>query len=376
MVMRKPINIMQVVLSLSYGGLERLTLQLSDRLNKEKYRVSICCLDCEGELAAEGRLKGINILAFGRKPGFDMLLPFKLAALMIKQSIDIVHTHNPCAMVYGTLGARLARIPVTINTRHNGDVRHVNSIIWAMNDAISVISQDAQQTLLRHNNIRQDKTLVIYNGIDQNKFNATQVKNQFRNSLGLDSAAHIIGTASRLSSLKDHHTMLESFCLVLKQLPNSYLLLVGDGPERQALEKHSLQLGISKNVRFLGFKNDNDVINYLSIFNLYVMSSLIEGISLALLEAMAVSRPVVATNVGGNSEVIIEDETGILVPPKDPEKMAQAIIKILQNPDLAKKMGEAGRQMVEEKFTLDGMVHEYESIYEKCLARKGVGFRG
>lgn len=371
--LNKPINIMQVVLSLACGGLERLTLQLSDRLNKEKYRVTICCLDREGELAAEGRLKGINIVAFDRKPGFDMLLPFKLAVLMRKQNIDIVHTHNPCAMIYGTLGARLARVPVVMNTRHNGDIRHVNRIIWAMNDIIAVISRDAQQTLLRHNKIKQDKTLVVYNGIDENKFNILQLNNQFRINLGINSRAHVIGTASRLSTLKDQYTMIESFCLVLKQLPNSYLVLVGDGPERQTLEQHSARLNVSKNVIFLGFRND--IVSYLSMFDLFIMSSLMEGIPLALLEAMAVSRPVVVTNVGGNSEVVIEGETGILIPPKDSEKMAQAIIKILQNPNLAKKMGEAGRKRVEDKFTLDRMVNRYESIYEEYLARKGRGSR-
>jgi sugar transferase (PEP-CTERM/EpsH1 system associated) len=347
-------NIMHVVLSLEYGGLEKVVIDLASHLNNGKYKVVICCLDRLGDLAKEAENRGIKVIFVKRKPGIDILLPFRLSKIFKDEKIDIVHTHNHAAMLYGTLGAKLTGIHKIFNTIHGREKKIKNaciwSMIWQMNSRIITISQDAKKELVKNSGINPGKIDVIYNGIDISRFKKSDVD------------SNIIGTVSRLSLEKDNFTMLEAFKIVTSRIDNVKLTIAGDGPLRESLKFKVESLKLEGKVQFMGFRND--IPEILSRFNVFALSSLTEGISISLLEAMASSKPVVATNVGGNPEVVVDGETGILVPPKEPERIAEAIIKILSDRDMAKRMGEAGRKTVEEKFSLERMVKEYQEIYE------------
>jgi len=369
--MKNRIHVIQIVLSLKCGGLERLVLDLASRLNNSRFRSSICCLDEAGELASEAEALGIKVIVTKRRPGRDVFLPFKLAKILKEENVDIVHTHNPGALIYGTIAARLAGTKVVINTRHGRERRPVNGLIWAMNDTIAAISKDAKERLLKYNKINPKKINIVHNGVEIERFSSSQNKDTKKKLLNTQTDCQIIGTVSRLAEEKDQFTILEAFSKVSKNISKVRLVFVGDGPLRKELENYSGKIGISNKVIFLGFQKDIGEI--VKTFNLFSLPSLTEGISLSLLEAMAAGKPCVATNVGGNPEVVVDGETGILVPPKDPQAMADAIVKILRNPELAQKMGAAGRRRVEEKFSLDRMVGEYEELYEKCLSRKGIG---
>lgn len=372
--MDKKINIMHIVFSLECGGAEKVAIGLSGKLNGGVFNSCICCLDAFGELSDEARKKEIEVILVKRKPGKDITLPFRLARIIKEKRIDLVHTHNMGPLFYGTLAAKLAGVPVVINTRHSREKKRKGSYVWNMNDAVITISEDAKKELLKWNRIDTKKTKVIHNGIDTNRYACLQDGSEARSMLNINTSTFVVGTVARLSPVKDQFTLIDAFSKVISETNDAKLIFVGDGALREELISYTKKLGIYDKVMFLGFRDD--VFNILPTFDVFVLSSLTEGISLTLLEAMAAGRPIVATNVGGNPEVIIDGVTGFLIPPKEPQNMSEAIAKILQNPELAKQMGEAGRRRVEEKFSLERMVKEYRDLYEECLERKGIGIRG
>jgi glycosyltransferase involved in cell wall biosynthesis len=183
-----------------------------------------------------------------------------------------------------------------------------------------------------------------------------------------EGSAFTIGTVGRLSWEKDQQALLEAFGLLKKQVDNACLLIVGDGALRGDLERAAEDLGIANDVQFLGYRDD--VPSIMAALDVFVLPSLEEGISLTLLEAMAASRPIVATDVGGNPEVVVDGETGILVPSEDVAALAGAIIKLYGDKELRGKMGAAGRKRVEEHFSLNAMVDAYMALYSSVLEKE------
>jgi glycosyltransferase involved in cell wall biosynthesis len=286
---------------------------------------------------------------------------------MRREKVDVVHTHNLGPMVYGALGAKFAGIRTIINTRHGREKKETYAFFWNMNDAIIAISKDAKRRLVAFNLFDYAKLTVIYNGI-----RATSLKTDERaikeNIFGIDSKCKVAGTVSRLSEEKGQIVLLDAFSEVLQAVKDVRLVFVGDGPLKERLIEHSKELGIADKVIFLGFRKD--AVEIMRAFDIFVLPSMTEGISLSLLEAMAAGKPTVVTHVGGNPEIVIHEVTGFLISPQALGKLSDAIIKLLQDEGLSKKMGEAGKKCVEESFTLDRMVDEYRSLYENCFSRK------
>lgn len=361
-------KIMQVVLNLDCGGLEKLVIDLAETFNKTGFKTTICCLDKFGKLADQAKARGIELVLVGKKCGIDVTLPFRLANILKQERIDVVHTHNMSPLFYGTLAARLSRVPVIINTRHGRAKKSMVSYVWNMNDAIIAISEDAKREMLKWNRIDTKKTRVIYNGIDIDKYSNNQDGNEDKKALNIEPSTFVFGTVARLSPEKDQFTLIDAFSKVVNKIDDAKLIFIGDGILKEELVKYASKLGISDKVMFLGFRDD--VYKVLPIFDIFGLSSLTEGISLTLLEAMAAGLPIVATNVGGNPEVIVNGTTGILVPPKRPVEMAEAIYNLLSDKKLAREMGEAGKRRVFEKFTLTRMSEEYIDLYKTCLIRR------
>jgi len=363
-----PINICHVVFSLDFGGLEKVVIDLAEGVDKKKYRVVICCLDKLGDLAKEAESKGIKVIFVSRKAGLDFGLPFRLSRVFKKENVSIVHSHNFAPMLYSTLGAKLAKVSFVLNTIHGREkkVRHnrIWSMVWKLNDFIVTISNDARNEFLKYAKVDSGRIKVIHNGIDISKFVNNNDCNDLKAKLGISASDYVIGTVSRLSLEKDQFTLLDTFERITENLSNVKLLIVGDGKSRGELEDYSRRLRIEGKVLFLGFRND--IAEILSIMDIFVLTSLTEGISVSLLEAMAASKPVVATNVGGNAEVIEDGKTGFLVRPKNPEKIAENIIALLKNRSLSTQMGKKGKERVTENFSLKRMISEYESLYKKC----------
>jgi glycosyltransferase involved in cell wall biosynthesis len=263
--------------------------------------------------------------------------------------------------VYASLAARLARVPVVVQTRHGQRAGHgwKSRVSYrtasCLVDRIVAVSDDAAELCVRADGISATKVVRIWNGIDLSDF-------AYQGPV----TEPIAISVARLSPEKDFGTLLRAVALAVPQLPDLRLRIVGDGPERERLQGLSRELGVSGRVEFLGERHDVPELLAQSAF--FVSSSLTEGISLTLLEAMAVGLPVVATAVGGNPEIIVDGVTGRLAPPSNPAALAEHLVSLGRQPNSWTQLGLAGRERVAEHFDVHRMARDYEQLYRELRA--------
>lgn len=357
-------NILHIVNSLDCGGLENFTIELSKELKLKGDVPFICCLDKMGNLAPNAIDSGISVTDLQIKNGLDLQCIWKLRQYIIANEIDVVHTHNKKPLIYGTIAAKLANVKRIIHTRHGQAADVVPWLIWKLNSKVVTISEDAKSCLISSNNIAEKNVDVIENGIPLDKFDSisTEVSQELKNEIGLLPENQVVGIVARLAIEKDHRTLICAFAEVLKVNENAVLLIVGDGPLSKELQELTQELKIEKSVYFLGFQQK--IAELISIFDIFVLSSTSEGMSLTLLEAMASKKPIVATNVGGNPEVVQDGLTGFIVPAQKPEKMAEAIINLLKNKQLMQEFALNGYQRIKSKYSLITMTEKYKRLYK------------
>jgi glycosyltransferase involved in cell wall biosynthesis len=224
---------------------------------------------------------------------------------------------------------------------------------------------------MRNDGIRADKITVIHNGIQLGRLEDVQKYALANKDIGVPTGDRIIGTIARLSPEKSQDILVNAAKIVIDRIPNTHLVFVGDGPEREKLSSIATRLGIEKNVHFLGFKQR--VAPILKLFDVFVLSSTAtELFSAATLEAMAMGKPVVVTDVGSMKEMVLHEVTGFIVPPFDKNMLAARILEFLENPQKAKTMGQAGKERVEKNFTADREARELEALFQKLLTKHRV----
>jgi sugar transferase (PEP-CTERM/EpsH1 system associated) len=345
---------------LEVGGQEKLLVELARHANRGRFHLHFVSLGARGPLAAEIERAGWPVTALEAPPGLRPGLVARLASLFRRGRFEIVHTHDPKALIYGGPAARLVRVPLVVHTWHGRNLRAspreglLFRLASRLAHRIVAVSRDAADHLLRQG-ISPGKLRTIPNGIDLERFAPT----------GPMPDGPVV-TVARLSPEKDLATLLQAAALVRRQRPEFRLKIAGDGPCRAELQTLAEKLGLQGQVSFLG--QVKDVPALLGRAGLFVLSSITEGISLALLEAMACGLPVVATRVGGNAEVVADGETGRLVPPAQAKELAAAIAELLSDPAAARRMGEAGRRRALEQFDLRRMVAAYETLYTEETA--------
>jgi glycosyltransferase involved in cell wall biosynthesis len=309
----------------------------------------------------------IPVVSLNQAKGFSLKQVLNLVELIRKERPDIIHNHNPRGQIYGSIASRLAG-KKNITTRHGNEREPIPSWVWPFTDRVVLISHETQRSFLANAFIKKSKSTVIHNGIDLGPFGDSEDQAAIRKQWNIPSDAFVICNVARLAPEKNHALLLNAFSRVYKQHPHARLVIVGDGACKDALTRQAEELGIAQYVTFTGFQSN--IGPFLFAGDAFVLSSDTEGISLTLLEAMAASKPVVATHVGGNPEVIIDGETGFLVAPRDPNAMADKIL-LLSKSELRHQMGQAGRKRVEDHFSIDRMAQEYENIYKMiCLGKK------
>ncbi|MBA4030739.1 MAG: lipopolysaccharide biosynthesis protein [Planctomyces sp.] len=360
---QRPLRVCHVSLTLKTGGLERLLVDFARRYDHERVALTFLAMSDIGPFAEKIREAGCEVHQLKTRGRWNQF--HEMNAFFRSRQFDVVHTHNTYPHLYATLAARRARVPVVVNTRHGQRLGHN----WRANlqyrltsklvDRIVAVSDDAARLCVREDKLPTGIVTRIWNGIDLAQFG-------WRGSSQELTAI----TVSRLSCEKDIGTMLRAVDLVRRQYPAFKLIIVGDGAERAPLEKLTAELDLSSHVSFLGERHD--VPELLAGAGFFVSSSLSEGISLTLLEAMAVGLPVVATAVGGNPEIILPGVTGLLAPAGNAEELARAMLEMCGQRNEWLAMGAAGRERVSEFFHIDRMIDDYTRLYETLCEAKAV----
>ncbi len=374
--MDRPITIVHLVLTLDVGGLEEVVLRLLAHTDRTRFTPLVYALDAPGAMAWELDALGVPLRVFHRAPGIDLALPMRLARCLAREGVRLVHTHNVSPHFYGAVGASLVRAgasrragPRVIHTKHGRNLPHLprrvllNRFASSLTDRVVAVSDDAAEVALQVEHVPLNKVMTIRNGVDTARFCPGDPR-AARALLGLPEAGFHVGVVARLAPVKDHATLLEAFALLRRERGDAHLTLIGEGPERATLQARAEAPDLAGSVHFAGERRD--IASALPAFDVFALSSTSEGISLTLLEAASAGLPIVATRVGGNPEVVIDGETGTLVPPRDPVAFAAALADLARRSDRA-ALGRAGRVRVERGFSVEGMAGAYQDLYAEVL---------
>jgi len=329
---------------------------------------AVCCLDEAGSWAHELEDAGIRVFALKRQPGFQRGLGRQVAAVAREHGATVQHAHHYSPFVYSAMSRLHHAGSAVVFTEHGrlSDVgpsakrRLANRVLRRFASRVFTVSEDVRQHLIAEG-FRSNEVSVIYNGIEIGPPTDARGRTEVRCALGVSDTDFVIGTVARLDPVKDLGTLLDAASELGRSGLPVTLAIVGDGPERASLEARVSGLGLTARVRFLGHRRDARW--WLNGCDVYVNSSISEGVSLTILEAMAASLPVVATRVGGTPEVVT-DQMGVLVPPRAASELAVALAGLVNDDQRRQRLGEYARRRVEAHFALSRMVREYADAYE------------
>jgi glycosyltransferase involved in cell wall biosynthesis len=358
---------------LNVGGAEVLAAQLARRLGST-YRFLFVCLDELGTLGEGLRRDGRTVYILGRRPGIDWRCTVRLARLLHQERVDLVHAHQYTPFFYAMTARVFFRRPPVLFTehgRHHPDYPRpkrmlVNRLLLRRRDRVIAVGQAVRQALVHNEGIPGHRADVIYNGIDLSAFEKTSLdKSAVRRQIGLDEADFVIVQVARLDYLKDHATALRAFAQVVRHRPRARLVLIGDGPERDRIIQLTHELNLTEQVRFLGLRTD--VAMLLPAADLFLLTSISEGIPLTVLEAMAAGLPVVSTRVGGVAEIVEDGITGLLAASGNDAGLAAAVLRLADDRALCDQLGRSGQERARNHFSETSMHARYLRLYGEML---------
>jgi glycosyltransferase involved in cell wall biosynthesis len=359
-------RVLHVLNTLETGGAEYLVLNLARCIDHQRFELSVCSLQGDGEIGEELRRLGLRTFTLGRRRGLDPSLVPRLIALVRGHGIDVVHTHNVAPWLYAGVAARLGGAAVC-HTEHSSLFPEQRALMRAeralamVTRAVICDGEEVRRQLVQVQGLSPRNVVTIHNGVDTALYGRPTDRVERRRALGLGDDGPVVGTVARLQPVKDQATLLAAFARVAAALPGARLVLVGDGAERAALEQQARGPELAGRVVFLGRRAD--VADILPAFDLFALSSRSEGLPLTLLEAMAAGLPCVATAVGAVSEAVTDGTTGLLVPPGDPEALAAAMLRVLRDPQRGRVMGGDGQLRARALFDLRVMTRRYQDLY-------------
>ena len=376
--------IVHVVHHLTVGGLENGLVNLVNRLPQNEYRHAIVCLTDYSDFKARIKKPGVEVYALHKRPGKDMKVYLDLWRLFRRLKPDVVHTRN-IATLEAQLPALLAGVAYRVHGEHGRDLTDIDGdnakykllrkVFRPVISRYVALSFDLRKYLQAEIGISDHKISQICNGVDTESFSLTRGKEKRLLPAGFnDEGVIVIGTVGRMEPEKDQITLVKAFIHLLNELPQARqklrLVMIGDGALMEPVITLLDQAGVRELAWLPGERDDVSLL--LQTMDVFVLSSLIEGISNTILEAMASGLPVVATNVGGNSEIVDEDVTGLLVPRGDPLSLAAAIRRYIEDPEMRQRHGALARRRAEEEFSINKMVLRYQNLYDEllCSSRK------
>ncbi|QQE13759.1 glycosyltransferase [Planctomycetota bacterium] len=377
--MSKP-TIAHILHQLSFAGAEVLATDLARKL-QDQFNFIFLCLDGLGgsdQLGTQMQSEGFQVIDLQRQPGIDRNVPKHIKNVTQKHNIQLIHAHQYTPFFY----ASLSRFPFsssppiifTEHGRHYPDLPSrkrtlLNRFLFKHPDYITAVGNFVRQALINNERIKNKPISVIYNGINPSNFPpiSPTSRTHARNLLNLSPQDLIIMQVARFHPVKNHETSIRAFNLVAKSHPTAKLILVGDGPEQPKMQSLSQKLNLQDRIIFTGVRDD--VSQILPAADIFTLSSLSEGISVTLLEAMATHIPIATTDVGGNPEVVINQSTGLLSPRQDHQALAQNLLTLANNPDLRTQFATAAHQHLQSNFTQSQMHAAYQNLYQKILTQ-------
>ncbi|HXV13462.1 MAG TPA: glycosyltransferase [Candidatus Krumholzibacteria bacterium] len=373
-----PVPLVHVVQNLAIGGLERVVLNLATHAHRERYRTAIVCLGAGGPLVEQARDAGVGVSVLAQGSGFRPGTVLGLARAFRAQRVGVVHCHNAAPLVYGALAARMSGAAV-VYTAHgmktSGARQPVRLARLGLVDEFVTVSEDARRIATETAGVDPARVRTIWNGVDTAAYRRIEgeARARVRRSLGLPEDAFVFAIVARLSAAKDHANLFRAFAALTTSDANARLVVVGDGELRGSLGELVRELKMEQRIHMVGARDD--VAAIAGAFDCFVLSSYTEGLAMTLLEAMAAELPVVATRVGGNAEVVVDGETGRLVPARDSDRLRDAMQWMSDHREAARAMGAKGRARAQSRFSVEAMVAAYEDAYRRALARRGHGHR-
>ncbi|ULA61354.1 MAG: Glycosyl transferase, group 1 [Nitrospira sp.] len=351
------------------GGAERVISNLAASLNPDRYR-AVLCLFRPGWIQERSEVRGIRSFIIPTHGMTDWQWALQFKRLLRQERVDLIHAHEFDANVQGTFVAAISGIPL-VATVHGKNYfwerfRRRLAYRWVSRRATMVaVSQNLKQFIVEKVGVSPERIKVLYNGVDASpRYDRVDV-DDCKKELGLPENHQIVGVVGNLYPVKGHQYLIDGLPAILAKCPNTSFVFAGRGELEAALKAQVRRLGIETNVFFLGLRQD--IPRILAMLDVFVLPSLSEGLSMAILEAMSAGKPVIATQVGGNPELVLNGETGFLVPPRDSQALASSVVTLLTNRQQAAQYAERGKRRAEGQFSLRTMVCAYQSLYDECL---------
>ncbi len=363
-----------IIRQLRIGGAESQTFELAKGLDKDKFEVVVCALEPGGYFAEKLKAAEIPVYFVAKHWRYDFTIIPRLIAFIRNENPDIVHCWMWTANIWGGLASKLSKTPkLLLSTRNIGTWKKrphylLGRLLFNRADLNLANSSEVRNYMIHKEGISPDLIRVVHNGVDLSRyikrFTSDEVKTM-RLSNGLPGNGLVVGIVANLAPRKDYPTFLRAAQKVIKARNGVSFLVVGEGELRSALESEARKLGLDGRIVFAGRRQDVECC--LACMDVFVISSQREGFSNALLEAMAMGLPVVASRVGGNVDAVQEGQSGFLFEIGNDEELAMHLLKLINNPEQSKKMGELGRQMVMSEFGMGNYIQKMETIYSELL---------
>lgn len=363
------LTILHTESSTGWGGQENRTLQESIGLKKLGARVIILCQP-DSSLNRRAVAEGIEVRTCTMKKSYDIRAIQYILKLIKDENINVINTHSGKDSLLAGIAGRLSRRkPVIVRTRHLALPITSKTTYSLLPHRVVTVSEYVKNYLLTEG-IPLEKVVAIPTGIDINRFNPENVEGNLRQELRIEPDTPLIGTIAILRKKKGHHILLSAIPLVLKEIPKAAFILAGDGPQKENILNKIHTSGLSDKVFMLGLRRD--IPEILKSIDLFVLPTLQEALGTSFIEAMAMKKPVIGTDVGGVGEVIKDGINGYLVEPNNPSALADAVIKVLEDMERAKAMGMEGRKIVEQNYTVEKMCEKMYALHTSPLKGKNL----
>ncbi len=369
-----PQRILQVCETSGTGGAENVVLNIASGLDPDRFRSTVA-LPGDGWLNESLTNREIGVLVFRTGGSYDTLMLRDLCRIIRENKIDLVHAHLPDANAYAAMAGFLTRVPVIITYHGRIDMgagvlstaRAKLKIAARLSHTVVSVSDFVKDRLIVQAGFSPKKIRTVYNGTDWSQFDSQVDRVAKKQELSVDPDAPLIGMVANLAEDKGFEYFVRAARIIVDQLDTAQFLIMGEGPRKfeEMINSETERLGLTDNIHMLGYRED--VPEILPALDLFMLSSVSEGLSLATIESMGVGTPVVVTASGGPQEIVTDCETGYLVPIRDEKALAEKALKILTDPQKAKSMTEKARTLVRSRFSVDTMIWQYEQMYQQIL---------